>query len=175
MQNLCLGTECTISGYRSSEASILLHWSKIDVWDCFGAFQLPSTGKRCKTCVRATMHYFGVSKSLNISIRPKVMFGSVSEYFTNLRQVKRYKTCVSGLNGLFRSTEVVKHPFYSIGPKLMFGSVSEHFSNLQGKRCKTYVWERNALFRGTEVVKHPFYSSGPIMMFGSVSEHFTNL
>jgi hypothetical protein len=77
------------------------------------------------------MYYFGVSKSLNISIGPKVMFGSVSEYSTILRQVKRSKTCVSRLNGLFRGTEVVKHPFYSIGPKLMFGSVSEHFSYLQ--------------------------------------------
>jgi uncharacterized membrane protein len=76
------------------------------------------------------MHYFRVSKSLNISIGPKVMFGIVSEYFTNLRQVKTCKTCVSGLNGLFRGTEVVKHLFYSIGPIMMFWSVSEHFTNL---------------------------------------------
>jgi hypothetical protein len=60
-----------------------------------------------------------------------MMFGNVSEHFTNLRKVKRCKTCVLGLNTLFRGTEVVKHPFYSIGPKLMFGSVSEHFANLQ--------------------------------------------
>jgi hypothetical protein len=130
IQNFCFGPVYTISGYRSCEASILLHWTQIDVWECFGAFQLPSTGKRCKTCAWASMHYFGVSKSLKISIGPKVMFGSVSEYFTSLRQVERCKTCVSGLNGLFWGTEVVKHPFYSIGPKLMFGSVSEHFSNL---------------------------------------------
>jgi hypothetical protein len=122
------------------------------------------------------MHYFGVSKSLNISIGPKVMFGSVSEYFTNLRQVKRCKTCVSGLNGLFQGTEVVKHPFYSIGPIMMFWSVSEHFTNLWPvKRCKTCVWGLNALFRGTEVVKQTFYSIGPTLMFGSVSEHFSNL
>jgi hypothetical protein len=60
-----------------------------------------------------------------------MIFGSVSEYVTNLRQVKRCKTCVSGLNALFRGTEVVNHPFYSIGPKLMFASVSKHFTNLQ--------------------------------------------
>jgi hypothetical protein len=35
-----------------------------------------------------------------------MMFGSVSEYFTNLQQLKRLKTCVSGLNALFRGTEV---------------------------------------------------------------------
>jgi hypothetical protein len=60
-----------------------------------------------------------------------MMFGSVSEYFTNLRQVKRGRTCLSGLNALFRGTEVVKHPFYSIGPQMMFGSVSENFTNLR--------------------------------------------
>jgi hypothetical protein len=59
------------------------------------------------------------------------MFGSVSEHFANLRHIKRCKTYVSGLNALFRGTEVVKHPFYSLGPKMMFGSVSEHFANLR--------------------------------------------
>jgi hypothetical protein len=54
-----------------------------------------------------------------------MMFGTISEYFTNLRQVKRCKTCVSGLNALFWGTEVVKHPFYSIGPKMMFKSISD--------------------------------------------------
>jgi acid stress-induced BolA-like protein IbaG/YrbA len=75
-----------------------------------------------------------------------MMFGSVSDHFTNLRQVKRCKTCVSGLNALFRGTEVVKHPFYSIGPKMMFKSVADHFTNLQlVKRCKTCVSGLNAL------------------------------
>jgi acid stress-induced BolA-like protein IbaG/YrbA len=105
-----------------------------------------------------------------------MMFGSVSEHFANLRQVKRCKTCVSGLNTLFRGTEVVKHPFYSIAPKMMFGTVSEHFTNLrQVKRCKTCVSGLNILFWGTEVMKHPFYSIGPKFMFGSVLEHFANL
>jgi hypothetical protein len=52
-----------------------------------------------------------------------MMFGSVSEYFTNLRQVKRCEHYVSGRNALFRGTEVVKHPFYSVRPIIMFGSV----------------------------------------------------
>jgi hypothetical protein len=51
------------------------------------------------------------------SIGTEMMFGSVSEHFTNLRQVIRCKTCVSALNALFQGTEVVKHPFYSIGTK----------------------------------------------------------
>jgi hypothetical protein len=60
-----------------------------------------------------------------------MMFGSVSEHFANLRHVKRCKTCVSGLNALFRGNEVVKHSFYFIGIKMMFGSVTEHFTNLR--------------------------------------------
>jgi acid stress-induced BolA-like protein IbaG/YrbA len=93
-----------------------------------------------------------VGKHPFYSVGPKMMFGSVSEHFTNLRQVKRFKTCVSGLNALFWGTEVVKPPFYSVGPKMMFGSVSEHFTNLrQVKRCKTCVSGLNALFWGTEV------------------------
>jgi acid stress-induced BolA-like protein IbaG/YrbA len=75
-----------------------------------------------------------------------MMFGSVSDHFNNLRQVKRCKTCVSGLNALFRGTEIVKHPFYSIGPKMMFGSVADHFTNLRlVKRSKTCVSGLNAL------------------------------
>jgi hypothetical protein len=133
MQNWCFGTECTVSGYRSCEAFVLLHWTIM-------------------------------------------MFGSVSKHFTNLWQVKRYKSCIWGLNALFRGTEVVKHPFYSIGPIMIFGSVSEYFTNLwHVKRCKTCVWGLNTLFRGTEVVKHSFYSIGPKLMFGSVSGHFSNL
>jgi hypothetical protein len=76
------------------------------------------------------MHYFRVSMSLNISLGPKVMFGGVSEYFTNLRQVKRCKFFVSGLNELFRGTEVMKQPFYTIGPIMMLWSVSEDLTNL---------------------------------------------
>jgi uncharacterized membrane protein YagU involved in acid resistance len=49
------------------------------------------------------------------SIGTKMTFGIVSEYFTKIQQLKRCKTCVSGLNALFQVTEVVKHPFYSIG------------------------------------------------------------
>jgi hypothetical protein len=109
------------------------------------------------------MHYFRVSKSLNISIGPKMMFGSVLEHFTNLRLAKSCKTCVSGLDSLFRGTKVVKHPFYSIGPKLMFRSVSEHFANLrQVTRCKTCVLSMNALFRGTEVMKHLHWTQNDV-------------
>jgi hypothetical protein len=91
-----------------------------------------------------------------------MMFGTVSERFANLRHVKRCKTSVSGVNALFRGTEVVKHPFYSFGPIIMFESVSKHFANLWlVKRCKTCVSGLDAIFWGTEVVMHPFCSIGP--------------
>jgi hypothetical protein len=64
-------------------------------------------------------------------IRPKMMFGCVSEHFANLWHIKRCKTSFSGQNTLFRGTEVVTHPFYSIAPKMIVGSVFEHFANLQ--------------------------------------------
>jgi hypothetical protein len=117
------------------------------------------------------MHNFRVPKSWNISIGLKMMFGSVSEHFTNIRQVKRCETWVSGLT-LFRGTEVVKHPFYSIGPKLMFGSVSEHFAKHRHvTRCKTCV---RASMHYFWVPKLWNISIGPKIMFGSVSEYFTN-
>jgi acid stress-induced BolA-like protein IbaG/YrbA len=47
MQNLC----CTISGYQSCEAFVLVDWTQNDVWKCFGAFRKPSAGKRRKTRV----------------------------------------------------------------------------------------------------------------------------
>jgi hypothetical protein len=86
------------------------------------------------------------------------------------------KTCVSGLNALFRGTKVEKHPFYSIGPKMIYGSVTEDSAKLLHlKRCKTCVSVLNALIGGTKVANNPYYSIGPKMMFGRVTEHFANL
>jgi hypothetical protein len=65
------------------------------------------------------------------SIRPQMMFGSVSEHFNNHLHVKRCKTCDLDLNALFGGTNVANNPFYSIGPKMMFGSATEHFANLR--------------------------------------------
>jgi hypothetical protein len=153
-------------GYRSCEASVLHHWTHNDVWECFGALHYPLTGKKMQNlCLSLNALFWGteVVKHPFYSIRPKLMFGIVSEHFANLQQVKTCKTFVWGLNALFWSTEVVKHPFYSIGPKLMFGSVSEHFAKLrQVKRCKTFVPSLNALFWGTNVVKHLHWTQNDV-------------
>ena len=51
MLNLCFEHGCTIPGYRScensftSKASILLHWTRNGVWECFGPFWKPSERK----------------------------------------------------------------------------------------------------------------------------------
>jgi hypothetical protein len=127
MQNLCFGPECTISGYRSCEAFILLPWIENDVWDYFGVFSKPSARKKMKTCVLGLNAQFQGTEVLKhsfYSIGHKMMFGSVSAHIANLQHVKRCKTCVSGMNTLFCHTDVVKHPNYSIGSKMMFGSVS---------------------------------------------------
>jgi hypothetical protein len=41
----------------------------------------------------------------------KMMIGSVSEHFANLKHIQRCNTCVSGLNALFWVAEVAMHPF----------------------------------------------------------------
>jgi hypothetical protein len=171
MQNYCLRLECTIS-----ETKVVKHpFYSVGTKRCLGVFQciLLTFGmwKLQNLCLSLNALFRGtkVVKHPFKSIAPKMIFGRVSEHFTSLRHVKRWKIRVFGLNALFRGTEVVKHPFYSIGPKLMFESVSMYFSNLRNvKRWKTYVFELNALFRGTKVVKRPIYSIGPKMMFGSV-------
>ena len=122
------------------------------------------------------------------AIRPKTKFGIVSEHFADLQHVKRSKTCVSGLNELFQSTELVKmvsqrnHPFHFIRPKTIFGIDSQHFADLRHlKRLKTCISGLNALFSRTKLAKmvsqrkHPFYCIRPKTMFGIVSEHFAEL
>jgi hypothetical protein len=103
-----------------------------------------------------------------------MMFGSVSEHFTNIRHVK-------GAKLVFQA----RMHYFGV-PKLW----SIHSSPLDPKWClwlprmisltfDTYKMQNlcsslNALFRGTKVVKHPFKSIGPKMMFVSVSDDFTN-
>jgi hypothetical protein len=152
MQNLCLGTKCTILGTEVAKQP--LYW------------------------IKTKMHYFGVSKLRGIHstpLDPKWCLG-VFRGISLTSAWKRWKTCVSGLNALFRGTEVAKHQFYSIRPKMMFGSVSKHFANLRHvKRCNTCVSGLNALFRGIEVAMLPFYSGRPNTMFANGLDHFANL
>ena len=149
---------------------------------------LRNTLKQCLGCngvewlISLRNHFcnFGTLKKVSLrrhpiySIRPKMMFGSVSEHFAILQHEKWWKLCFghectisqyrTSKKGLLRT-----HPIYSIRPKTMFGSVSEHFANLRNEKwCKTCVSFLNALFRRSDISKkvllrmHPIYSIRPI-------------
>jgi hypothetical protein len=76
--------------------------------------------------------------------------------FRNLSECKRCKTCVSGVNALFRGTEVAKmishqmHHFYSIRPKMMFGCVLKHFRTVWNVKDATLVF-RVCIFKVPEL------------------------
>ena len=104
MQNFHFGTECTILGYRSCEnsfatkASILIHQTQNEVWECLGELCKQSTRKRMQNlCFRHDCTISGYRRCKNYfatnypfhSIRPKMRFRSVQEHFSNLRHVKR--------------------------------------------------------------------------------------
>jgi hypothetical protein len=141
--------QCTISGYQSCEASILLHWTENGVWECFEAFRWPLARKNMQNLCSSLCALFRTkdAKHASYSIGRKMMFGSVSEHFANLWHIKRCEICVSRLNVVFRSNEVMKHQFYSIGTKMMFGSVSERFANIWHVKVAYLCSSLNALFR----------------------------
>jgi hypothetical protein len=117
------------------------------------------TLKEAKLVFRGLNALFSGSEVANhpfYSIGTKMMFGSVSEHFANLRHEKDGKLVFRCLNALFRGTEVANHPFYSIVTKMIFGSVSEHFVNLRHEK------DAKLVFRAR------MHSIGPKMIFGCV-------
>ena len=117
-------------------------------------------------------------------IRPQTMFECVQEHFVDLRHVKQGRTCISGLNALYRGTEGLKmvsqrnQLFNSIRPQTMFESVQEHFTDLRHlKQGRTCISGLNALYRGIEGSKmvqqrdQPFNPIRPQAMFESLQEH----
>jgi hypothetical protein len=109
------------------------------------------------------------------SVGPKIMFGCVSEHFTNLRQVKRCKTCVLGLNAMFRVTELWSIHSTPLDPNSCSGVFQSISLTFNTKKMQNLRLSLNAQFWYTKAVNHPFYSIGPKMMFGSVLEHFDNI
>jgi hypothetical protein len=117
---LCFGSECTISGHRcckygfAQNACILLHWTKNNGLDCFRAFQKPSHvndtknfcfGHECTILGTEVGKMFSHQMHPSYCFGPKMTFASVLKHSLN---VKRCKTCVSGVNALFRGTEIAK-------------------------------------------------------------------
>jgi hypothetical protein len=109
------------------------------------------------------------------SVGPKIMFGCVSEHFTNLRQVKRCRTCVLGLNAMFRGTELWSIHSTPLDPNWCSGVFQSISLSFNTKKMQNLRLSLNAQFWDTEAVNNPFYSIGPKMMFGSVSEHLDNI
>jgi hypothetical protein len=87
--------ECTISGYQSCEASILVYWTQNDVWKCVSEhFAKLGHVKRIKTSVSSLNALFRgteVVKRPFYSIGPIMIFGCVSKHFADLRHVKDAK------------------------------------------------------------------------------------
>jgi hypothetical protein len=114
------------------------------------------------------------------SIGHQMMYDYLLEHLGNLRYVKRFKTCVSGLNALFGvpklwkwfHTKCIHSTPFDVW--LCFGALRKPSAC---KRCKTCISSLNPLLWSTEVAKmvscqmHWFYSIWPKMMFGWVLEH----
>ena len=71
-------------------------------------------GKTCVSAINALFRGAEVVKMVSqrnqpfYPTRPQMIFEYVSEHFAKLQHVKRGQTCVSGLNTLFRGTDVAK-------------------------------------------------------------------
>jgi hypothetical protein len=136
--------ECTISGYQSCEASFLVHCTQNDVWKCYEAFHKPSAGKTWKPHVSGRNAIFRGTKVVKhpfYPLDPKMIFGSVSKHFANLRHVKMQNSYI-GSECSISGYQSCKY----------FGAFHKPSA---GKRWKTHVSGRNAIFRGIKVVEHP--------------------
>jgi hypothetical protein len=72
IENFCVGSECSISGYWCGEndftanPSILLHWTQNNVRECFGALRSPSAGEKMQNlCFRPECSISGYRSSEN--------------------------------------------------------------------------------------------------------------
>jgi hypothetical protein len=109
------------------------------------------------------------------SIGPKMMFGSVSEHFANLRNVKGAKLVFRARMHYFRVPKLWSIHSSPLDPNWclwVFQMISLTFGT---NKMENFCSSLNALFWGTKDVKHPFLSIWPKMMLASVLDNFTNL
>ena len=122
------------------------------------------------------------------SIRPKTMFGSISEHVATLLHVIQCQTFVSRQNAQFWGTERPKkvclrmQPIYSIKSKQclhVIRSIPQHFYTKIGAKlvlsCRMYIFRVPNLRKKVSLRTHPFYSIRPKTMFGIVSKHVATL
>jgi hypothetical protein len=84
MQNMCFRAECTISGCQSCVASILLHWTQNDVWECFGAFCYPLARKKMQNFC-SSLNAISLYQSCEAFILPHWIQNGVWECFEAFR------------------------------------------------------------------------------------------
>jgi hypothetical protein len=158
MQNSYFGPECTISGYQSCEASILVHCTQNDVCECFRWFTNLRHEQDAKLLFEPGCTILGY-QSCEASILVHCTQNDVCEcfrWFTNLRHeqdakllfepkctISGYQSCEASILVHRTQNDVWK----------CFGAFRKPTA---GKRWKTRVSGPNAIFRGTKVVKHPF-------------------
>jgi hypothetical protein len=123
-----------------------IHSTPLEPKWCLGVFQSvsltfgPEKLPNLCSSLNALLHGTKVVKHPFYSIGRKLMFGSVSEHFANLRHVKRCNTCVRAWLHYFRVPKLRSIHSTRLEPKWCLG-VSKHFANLRHlKRCKTCVW-----------------------------------
>jgi acid stress-induced BolA-like protein IbaG/YrbA len=142
MQNLCFGTECTISGYWSCEISILLHWTQlmfVSVSDHFAKLQQV---KDAKLVFGDWMHCFRVLKFWSFHSTPLDTIDGC-ECFGSFRWPstgKRWKTCVWVLNFTVSGYWSCEASILLHWTQSMFVSVSEHFADLQQVKVEKLVF-----------------------------------
>jgi hypothetical protein len=114
---LVFKSDCTISGYQSCDAPVLLHWTQ-------------NSHNRGKTSFRAKMHKFGVPKLWSIRSTPLdpkcclLVFHCISLTFCKLKDVKlvckpactilRYQSCESSV--LLHRTENYVWEYFAAFP-----------------------------------------------------------
>jgi hypothetical protein len=109
------------------------------------------------------------------SIRTKMMFGSISEHFANLRHVKRWKLVFQAWMHYFGAPKLRSIHSTPLDAKWCLGALWSTSLTLCTQKDKTCVLGLNALFRGTKVAKHPFNSIWPKIIYWRAMEHFANL
>jgi hypothetical protein len=113
MRNSCFGPDCTILGYRSceygfvTEASILLHWTENNDWECLEHFIILWKVKRCKTCVSALNALFGGYQSC------KYGFVTKATILLHWTQIDDWE-CSGAFQKPSESKEMQKHLFQAL-------------------------------------------------------------
>jgi hypothetical protein len=134
--------------------------------------------KRCKTCVSGLNALIGGTKVVNnpyYSIGPKMMFGSVTGHFANLRYVNNAKLVLQVWMHNFEAPKLRSIHSTPLDPKWYMGVLRSSSLIFYTQKDENFSFRPECTIWGTKVPTHPFYSIRPKILFGSVSEHVAKL